>query len=193
MSHHLNPYIKAPSPSALWNRFTKKNNRQKPVLATVHSFAALFSISLFCTSVSAETSFPHGCEVTGFGFSQSELVLNEKGGQAFYMIQNRSAKKIELEHFETRKDIFMSPKLETKLDPLSWAAFASDIQNSHFRCYTQENGDKMLVSCREALDVCQYPRVKFALSNMGDYWISTNKPREQVIKDAVTKGILLRW
>ena len=154
---------------------------------------AALALSMVVTAATAETSFPRGCEVTGYGFVENDLVFNEKGGQAFFMLQNHSDRKIELEHFEKRKDVFMSPKLETKLDPLSWAAFASDIQHSHFRCYTQENGDRVLVSCRDAIDVCQYPRVKFALSNMGDYWISTNKPREQVIKDAVAKGILLRW
>ena len=144
-------------------------------------------------SASSESAFPRGCEVTGYSFNESDLVLNDKNEQTFYMIQNRSDKKIELEHFETNPDIFMSPKLESKFDPLQWAAFASDISNLHFRCYTQENGDRLLMSCREVLDVCQYPRVKFALSNMGNYWVSTNKPQQQVIKDAVSKGILLRW
>lgn len=154
---------------------------------------ALLAMSIFFTPATAETAFPRGCEVTGYGFMGNDLVFNEKGEQAFYLMQNHSNKKIEMEHFETRQDVFMSPKLETKIDALNWAAFASDIQNSHFRCYTRENGDRMLVNCRDAIDVCQYPRVKFALSNMGNYWISTNKPREQVIKDAVAKGILLRW
>lgn len=138
-------------------------------------------------------NFPRGCEVTGFNFTGNDLVLNERGQQAFFLIQNRSDKKIEVEHVETNPDVFMSPKLENKFDPSRWAAFASDIENLHFKCYTQINGDKLDVNCREALDVCQYPRVKFALSNMGNYWISTNKALEQVIKDAVAKGILLRW
>lgn len=162
-------------------------------MLSYQKLTTVLTLSLVFTVATAETAFPRGCEVTGYGFVQNDLVLNEKGGQAFYMMQNHSDKKIELEHFETRQDAFMSPKLETKFDPSSWAAFASDIEHSHFRCYTQENGDRMLVSCRDVIDVCQYPRVKFALSNMGNYWISTNKPREQVIKDAVAKGILLRW
>ena len=154
---------------------------------------ASLALSLLFSHAHADTSFPHGCEVTGFGFSGNDLVLNERGQQAYYMIQNRSDKKIELEHYETDPDVFMSPKLETKFDPLNWAAFASDVENMHFKCYTQVNGDRLSVNCRDALDVCQYPRVKFALSNMGNYWISTNKPQAQVIKDAVAKGILLRW
>jgi hypothetical protein len=150
-------------------------------------------LSIIATTSFATNSFPRGCEVAGYHFDANDLVLNESNQQAFYMIQSRSNRRIELEHFETRPDVFMSPKLEAKFDPLHWAAFASDIENMHFRCYTEDNGDKLQMNCRDVLDVCQYPRVKFALSNMGNYWVSTNKPQEQVIKDAVSKGILLRW
>jgi len=154
---------------------------------------AILGFSLLFTNATAATAFPHGCEVTGYGFIGNDLVLNEKGGQAYYLIQNRSEKKIELEHYESNPDAFMSPKLETKFDTSKWSAFASDVENMHFRCYTQYNGDRMIVNCRDALDVCQYPRAKFALSNMGNYWVSTNKSLEQVVKDTVAKGIYLRW
>lgn len=153
----------------------------------------LFIIGFLFTNANAASTFPRGCEVSGYGFSENDLVLNDQGLQAFYVIQNRSDKKIELEHYETRADIFMSPKLESKLDASRWAAFASDVAGMHFKCYTQENNSKIAVNCRDALDVCQYPRAKFALSNMGSYWVSTNKALEQVIKDAVAKGIYLKW
>ena len=153
--------------------------------------SALLALSLLYTN--ADASFPRGCEVLGYGFIGNDLVLNEKGEQAYYLIQNRSDKKIELEHYETNPDVFMSPKLENKSDSSRWSAFASDVANMHFRCYTQESADRMLVNCRDALDVCQYPRAKFALSNMGNYWVSTNKPIEQVVKDTVAKGIYLKW
>ena len=149
--------------------------------------------SLFCSNVVMADPFPRGCEVSGYGFSQDYLILNEKGEQTYFMIQNRSDKQIELEHFEPKANVFMSPKLESKLMPGSWAAFASDEANTYFKCYTPLDKERIQVSCRDALDVCQYPRVKFALSNMGNYWVSTNKPQGQVIKDSVTKGILLRW
>lgn len=155
--------------------------------------SALLCLSVVAATAHAANSFPRGCEVSGYHFDSNDLVLNENNQQAFYMIQSRSNQKIELEHYETRPDVFMSPKLEAKLDSLHWAAFASDIDNTHFKCYTTENGNKVETNCRQVLDVCQYPRVKFALSNMGNYWVSTNKPQEQVIKDAVSKGILLRW
>nr|WP_242602155.1 enhanced entry protein EnhB [Legionella nagasakiensis] len=137
-------------------------------------------------------SFPRGCEVSGFGYSDNYLIVNEKGEQTFYLIQNRSNTQIELERYETR-EVFMSPTLKSKLDPLRWAAFASDVENLHFKCFTHTDNTTAMVNCSDVLEVCQYPRVKFALSNMGNYWVSTNKPQAQVIKDAIAKGILLRW
>lgn len=143
-------------------------------------------------AVSAPNQFPHGCEVRGFGFNDTQLILNETGEQSFYLIQNRSNKPIELQRIETR-EVFMSPSLNAKLDPLNWAAFASDVENLHFQCFIKEEETIRTLDCRDVLDVCQYPRVKFALSNMGNYWVSTNKSQNEVITDATKKGIYLRW
>lgn len=161
-------------------------------MLSITKFTIAFTLNALVASVAFSSAFPHGCEVTGYGFSENYLILNERGDQAFYMVQNRSGKPIELEHHET-KDVFMSPKLHSKLDPMQWSAFASDVENLYFKCYTQEGDNTAMVNCSDVLDVCQYPRVKFALSNMGNYWVSTNKNQGQVIKDAAAKGILLRW
>ena len=87
----------------------------------------------------------------------------------------------------------MSPKLQSKLNPARWSAFASDTSDVHFQCFSGDKNDQKQINCREALTICEYPRVKFALSNMGSYWVSTNKPQKQVIRDSIKKGILLRW
>jgi len=154
-------------------------------------------LSILLLSVSFTTSaisgiFPRGCEVSGFAYSENYLVLNERGEQVFYLLQNRSNKPIELEIHET-KEVFMSPKLHSKLEPFNWSAFASDVENLHFKCFTQDGENTTTINCRDVLEVCQYPRVKFALSNMGNYWVSTNKEQGQVIKDATAKGIFLHW
>ena len=152
----------------------------------------VFILNTLLANAAFSTPFPRGCEVKDFGYNENDLVLNEHGEQAFFLVQNHSNKAIDLEHRET-KDVFMSPKLHTKIDPLHWAAFASDIDNLHFKCFTQDAEITTTVNCRDILEVCKYPRVKFALSNMGNYWVSTNKEQAQVIKDAAAKGILLRW
>lgn len=147
---------------------------------------------LLINTVDAGTTFPRGCEVSGFAYNQNHLILNDNGEQAYYLIQNRSDAKIELERHETG-DAFMSPPLQASLDPSNWAAFASDVKNLNFKCYKHEAENTSAIDCRDVLDVCQYPRVRFALSNMGNYWISSNKPQKDVINDSVAKGIYLKW
>lgn len=159
----------------------------KCFLLSVSLFTSIISSASFCAK-----SYPKGCEVTGFGYSQNYLVLNAEGKQTYYLIQNRTDKAIEIERHETR-EVFMSPKLKTKLTPYKWAAFASDVENIHLKCFTKSGENSAAVKCEDALDVCQYPRVKFALSNMGNYWVSADKPLDMIIKDSVKKGILLRW
>jgi hypothetical protein len=151
----------------------------------------LFS-AILINSVQAAGSFPRGCEVTGFGYNQNYLILNDTGDQSYYLIQNHSNAKIELERINT-EEAFMSPPLHALLDPMNWGAFASDVKNLNFKCYQRNDENASPIDCREVLEVCQYPRVKFALSNMGNYWVSFNKPQGEIIQDSVTKGIYLKW
>lgn len=158
-----------------------------------NQLSKILFVSLCTTQVVyANTSFPRGCEVTGFAYQQNFLVLNESGDQSYYLIQNRTDAKIELERHET-SEAFMTPPLQATLDPMNWAAFASDVKNLNFKCYKHQEENTSMVNCSEVLDVCQYPRVRFALSNMGNYWISENKTQDEVIKDSVAKGIYLKW
>lgn len=137
-------------------------------------------------------AYPQGCENNGYGFDDPYVIFNEEDKQSFYLIQNHAQLPITFERVET-DDAFMSPKLESKLNPTRWSAFAADVKDLQFQCISLNNGEPMRVNCREFLDICQYPRVKFALSNMGTYWVSTNKSQKQVIHESIKKGILLRW
>jgi hypothetical protein len=151
----------------------------------------LFFFTCISSSAYARFLFPAGCEATGFRYSGNYLVLNPAGGQTFYLLQNKSNDLIEMRHVE-QEDTFMSPPLIAKLHSNNWAAFAADVQDIHFQCFVLQEGKKEPFDCQEILEVCQYPLVKFALSNMGNYWVSVDKPREEIIKDAVSKGIWLR-
>lgn len=167
-------------------------------MAFYKKLATLFIASLANISIAQPHSasvFPRGCESNGFIFYRNFLVLNEHGNPMFYLIQNKSQQQIELEHFETKPDAFMSPKLQAKLSPSHWSAFASDISHTYFRCYISENEEqRTIVNCNDYLSVCQYPRVRFAKSNEGSYWASTDKSLQQVISDSSKdKGIYLRW
>jgi hypothetical protein len=154
-------------------------------------YTCLILSAFLCSPLHAD-SFPRGCEVTGFGYSGTFLLLNGTGEQAFYLIQNRSDSTVELERSDMQ-DAFMTPPLQATLDPTHWSAFASDVKNLQFQCYKRVEASIQAIDCRDVLDVCQYPRARFALSNKGNYWISTNKDQSGVIQDAVAKGIYLKW
>lgn len=147
----------------------------------------LYIILSFCLNAHA-LSYPRGCEVRGFNYINSYLVLNEDGKQRLYFLKNTSATPLKLRRYETR-DVFLSPDLEVIINPGNWAAFASDIQNVHFQC----SQDLLQIQCRDVLDICQYSRVKFALSNMGNYWVASDKSLKDTIETSASKGILLRW
>jgi hypothetical protein len=150
-------------------------------------------ITLIMTSTLAiSAQFPRGCNVQGYAFNTNFLILNDQGNQEFYLIHNSTHEPVILELHET-EEAFMSPKLHSTIDPLRWSAFASDIKNQHFKCFTTDGDNTKVLDCGKVLEVCQYPRVKFALSNMGNYWVSSNKEQRLVIKDAIAKGIWLKW
>lgn len=148
--------------------------------------------AFLCLHASASFAFPKGCEDNGFGFHDPYVVFNDTGNQTYFLIQNSGAGTIKLERVET-EDRFMSPKLPCTMSENNWSAFASDIPDVNFQCFSINGRTKTRINCREVLTICQYPRVKFALSNMGSYWVSTNKSQHQVIRESIKKGILLRW
>jgi hypothetical protein len=163
-------------------------------MSQCHFFSktVLFS-AILLSGIQSAHAFPRGCEVSGFGYNQNYLLLNDTGKQSYYLVQNRSDTKIELEH-QSADDSFMNPPLHATFEPSSWGAFASDIQNLDFKCYRRlDEENTTLIDCRDVLDICQYPRVRFALSNMGNYWISFNKSQNEVIQESVAKGIYLKW
>lgn len=136
--------------------------------------------------------FPRGCEVQGFAFTGRDLLLNDKGMQTFYLVHNHTPQTIQLQRI-VDPTAFMSPPLTARIATDQWAAFASDVQNLPFECVYVHDTGTTVVNCYEVVEICQYPRAKFALSNMGNYWLSVNKEQSAIINDAVKKGIYLRW
>lgn len=151
----------------------------------------LFAV-LLSTTIEAASSFPKGCEVRGFGYNGSNLVISNAGKQTYYLIQNISGRPINLQRLADH-EVFTSPSLSAKLSPTRWAALASDLDNLHFACTYADNDLNEQANCRDLVDICQYPRAKFALSNMGNYWVSVDRDQRQVINDSTAKGIYLRW
>lgn len=143
-------------------------------------------------------TFPRGCEATGYEFNAQQLVLNASKDpslpqQTLFLIRNKTTSRLHLK-YEEQQDVIISPDWETELNRNHWAAFATDKNGLHFNCtLLDRKTGRTPVDCATQVDVCQYPRAKFALSNRGDYWVATNESLHRVVRAAINKGILLRW
>lgn len=154
----------------------------------------VIALSLFTltTHSSYAANFPKGCHAQGYQFIDGRLKLNDEGNQTLYLIKNHSKEHVKLKRYEEQES-FMAPSLRAKLLPRRWAAFASDVKAFEFSCSTVATATDHKSHCDQVLSICQYPRVKFATSNMGNYWVSINKSLRNTMRDAIRKGILLRW
>ncbi len=138
----------------------------------------LLTLATWCLFINTDTNararrsaFPRGCQASGYHFTDGKLVINPDNAdphQTLYLIHNKSDTRV---HVEYQKDpnAFMSPTWEADLDRNRWAAFATDKSNIPFKCKRKSRYEETDTDCGEALALCQYPRAKFALANMGNY------------------------
>jgi hypothetical protein len=140
--------------------------------------------------------FPLGCNAVGYSMDDSNLTLQPfvvDSPQTIYFIHNISNKTIHLSA-PAPEDALVAPDYDVDIDSNRWAAFAMDRNSLIFRCtLSSDNEEKTPVSCGTSLELCQYPCVRFAAHNGGNYWPSKNKDRQQTIYEVnrIT-GILLK-
>lgn len=157
------------------------------------AFASAFALLLLSLDAAASDnmthSLPRGCESTGYVFNNNLLVLNQAGKQRLFLIQNSGDRTITIKH-KTLKPVFMGVGYNSSINIKKWSALATDEKDMHFICIDKVSNHN--IPCETILSVCQYPHVKFALSNRGIYWVSKNKTLYQSKRLARTKGIYLR-
>lgn len=155
--------------------------------------------ALFAPIACSARDFPRGCESVGHQFSQQDLILkpkvadDAKSPQTLYMLKNTSRQTIIVRN-HVNKEMIVAPVWEATIYRNRWAAFATNKAITKFQCQSQSRTKKKIaVNCEEVLDVCQYPRAKFSISNFGTYWVTSNQSLSGAIRQASRKGILLRW
>lgn len=138
--------------------------------------------------------FIPGCEEVGHDFDDGQLVLNpvkpEMEDQTIYFIQNISGSTLKLKSINNLNEYY--PIFETTVEHGNWAVFATDKKGMTFGCHSEYYGETK-TDCLSAIEVCQFPRAKFAPHNQGNYWVTSNKAKYAARRDAIKAGILLRW
>ena len=156
------------------------------------------SAALFVSESSAKPTakFPHGCKEVGYVFENSRVILRPMvidSKQTLYFFYNKSYYEIYLK-YQKPSHLTFSADHKTYIDGDRWTALAMDESEMQFTC-SLVNGTRPMgqIDCARVLEVCQYPRAKFADSNMGIYWVIENSGLWRTIRKAIEVGILLRW
>jgi len=147
---------------------------------------------------SRSNDFPRGCEPKGFEFIGENVKLHHTAQedapqQTLYLLHNTSSKRLKIQN-KVDKQAIVAPVWNVELNRYRWAAFATNKKEVIFRCKNlYRRANESSTSCQEVIEICQYPRAKFSISNYGTYWVTSNKSLNQTIRKAIKKGILLRW
>lgn len=141
--------------------------------------------------------YPTGCETVGFSYEHGALLLasNTKATpQSMYFIHNVSKRSIEFHQARDGSHPYIMHS-HTTLRPNQWAAYATDQTETKFICTTasKKKYQGRVLDCKKLLKICQYPKVKFALNNRGNYWATTNKTKNSAVRTVIRQGTLLRW
>lgn len=158
------------------------------ILAT--TFLILATSSVLAKEV--KQPFFLGCHPVGYTFTQNGVVVNplivEEQKQTLYLFHNRATTDIKIKA-DLLTDPNLIPALTIDLSGDNWATFATHKTGLSFACYNLK-GEQ--VSCKDVLEICQYPRAKFSGGNNGTYWLAVNQSKFAARDEAVRKGVLLR-
>lgn len=133
-----------------------------------------------------------GCHPVGHVFTEKGVVINplvvEDQHQTLYLFHNRATSEIKVKA-DQHVDPNFVPALTINLSGDNWATFVTRKTDLGFECYNNR-GEQ--ISCKDVLEICQYPRAKFSGGNNGTYWLAVNQTKFAARDEAVHKGILLR-
>lgn len=140
--------------------------------------------------------FPNGCKPVGFSYENGKLnltpVSSSENVQTIFLFHNRSPQSIKFVSEKLPGQDFV-PQYIHAMAPEQWSAFSISSKHLQFTCSSNDGEASSPISCEGSLDICQYPRAKFADHNSGTYWLKSASTMQEMIQVIVDDGILLRW
>lgn len=187
----------------------KMSPRFKKCALTLLLFASVSNVQI----QAAPLQFPRGCKPVGFQFkngflvltpvspqegqspdtvAQTELEPSSKKPQSLYFLHNISQQRIQIKGYKLPDQTFSADHFNV-IEPMQWGTFAVDDSMAVLRCDIGSTHESTRINCAETIEVCQYPRAKFAEHNKGTYWVSQSTTLQDAIQASDSNGILLRW
>ncbi len=160
---------------------------------------SLIACIAFIIAIGANAAklFPNGCTSVGHSYSHYTLDLNlDAAGQthSLYFIYNKSTRTVRFYQMRSDDDGYVM-NLNNEIHQFQWGVFAINDHDTKFICtnYDSDYNYGKIIDCETALVVCEYPNVKFAINNYGNYWAVPSSSRSAAIRSVVRQGILLKW
>ena len=161
-------------------------------MGTIYPLFIFLFICIFNNGFAKTVKFPKGCESIGYEFNNKEVNFLTYQEQALYFIYNPGQKIIKLSSGKSESNI-IDLGWCINLKPKRWAAIAINSEDLKMHCELESISTSQLQRCSNAIEICQYPRAKFTLSNQGTYWIAKNDHLKKAMSKAIKRGILLSW
>lgn len=136
-------------------------------------------------SLKEAQKFPEGCSNEGFTYEDKTIRFNSDNSptQRVYLISNQSARAIHLNHIKS--DMGASAGWLSRIDKQQWSALAVNQPNFSLTCINYTPPNFGAISCQSIVSVCSYP----ATGNAGTYWVTENKPLDELLKTMQQRGI----
>lgn len=152
----------------------------------------IFSFALAISNSWGAPKPPNNCLDSQYQYIDEQLLLSPlvtEPIQRLYLVKNTSPDTVILTH--TNEDYLVSLGWRSKIDKDRWSAFGVDTSDFLIDCKRQDGETILPIACEAVLAVCYIPDTRFALSSLGSFWVSENKPLNQALVEVRRKGVKL--
>jgi hypothetical protein len=164
-------------------------------------FTIIFSCLLFNVASASnhrtkkKTRFPVGCKPIGYKFDLYNVIFTpstKKYLQTVYFIRNKSNRTIQLLQANDGSDPYII-NIDGNIKPYRWSVLSVSENKIKYICtnYDKRKNKHRVISCQNALQICEFPHTRFGTNHRGTYWLTLNKSRRSAINATRFHGILL--
>lgn len=138
---------------------------------------------------------PTGCLNVGHKYDLYNVIFKPtatKSRQTIYFIHNIGNKSVYLhEAGESDKPYVMY--INGKISPDNWSVLAVTKKQIKFNCtYFDENKKQhRVINCKDALEICEFPKALFGPNHRGTYWVLYNTSRKSAVNMTRNHGVWL--
>ncbi|KTD22466.1 hypothetical protein E3983_01050 [Legionella israelensis] len=148
-------------------------------------YFSVILLSLFWGFVHAGSALPEFCQAIRI---DDETALLKTSKTALFMIYNRTDNTLWLTH--PVENPGASAGWTSELQPGHWSALNIG-QDFTLNCVESSPGHEQQVSCKDAIRICRYKKVRFPKNNQGSYWAGENLPLKELLSHLAERGFVL--